>query len=97
MIPERKIFPIDTNFSDFEENSGAKEDDKSINSHDSEGEDPLIVNILQMKTKKAAEAKCHKLGQENSSLGLFGKWQVVLHQVVFHFQHHWSKGTYCRI
>ena len=46
---------------------------------------PLMVNILQMKAKKAADTKCNKLGKDNSSLSLFGEWQMVL-QVVFHLQ-----------
>ena len=36
---KENFFDSDSNFSYFEENSGGKEDDKSVDSHDSEGED----------------------------------------------------------
>lgn len=36
---KENFFDSDSNFSDFEENSGGKKDDETIDSHDSEGED----------------------------------------------------------
>ena len=36
---EENVSNSDSDFSDFEENSGANEDDESFDSHDSEGED----------------------------------------------------------
>ena len=38
-----------------------------------------------MKAEKAAGTKREKLGQDNSSLSLFGEWQMVLHQIILLF------------
>ena len=45
----------------------------------------MTVSILQVKAEKAAEAKREKLGQDNSSLSLFGEWQMVLNQLILLF------------